>query len=63
MSKINFTLKENKHLERYFRFASQNYNGELSTFDKEFTGVCTYDVDNELFSFLNNLINSNKTSY
>lgn len=62
LNKIKFTLSKDQHLERYFRYISQKYNGELSSFDKEFSGLCNYDTSNEMFSFLNSLI-ATKTSY
>lgn len=62
MDKFKFTISKDMQLERYFRFDHKEYNGDLSPFDKEFDKVCSYDINDEMFSYLNKLITSNTTS-
>ena len=56
ISKMQFTLKKDACLERYFSYNKKEYNGNLTAFDKEFENVCTYDISDEMFSYLNKLI-------
>jgi len=62
MDKFKFTISEDMQLERYFRFDHKEYNGDLSPFDKEFDKVCSFDIDDEMFSYLNKLITSDTAS-
>lgn len=62
IAKFRYTLSSDKHLERYFRYEQKDYNGELTPFDKEFTGKFTFDINNEMFSFFNKLITSENVS-
>lgn len=62
LSKFKFTLNKDAQLERYFSYNQKDYNGDLSTFDKYFENKCTFDITDEMFSYLNKLITSNATN-
>jgi len=62
ISKFTFTLQKDACLERYFRYNQKDYNGDLSSFDKEFEKECSFDLSDEMFSYLNKLITSNLSS-
>ena len=56
IAKMYFTLKKEACLERYFTYSQKEYNGSLTAFDKEFELPCTYNISDEMFSYLNKLI-------
>lgn len=54
INNMSFTLDEDSHLKGYFK--NKLYNNELEYFDTCFNSICTYDFDDEMFSFLYYLI-------
>lgn len=54
ITKLHFTYENVDHLTKFYE--GKNYNGELTIFDKYFDKKCSFNENDEMYSFLNALI-------